>query len=32
MLVFAEHTNRLDVLADLQTKIQSLASLSTARR
>jgi hypothetical protein len=25
MLVFAEHTNRLDVLADLQTKIQSLA-------
>lgn len=25
MLVFAEHTNKLDVLADLQTKIQSLA-------
>jgi hypothetical protein len=25
MLVFAEHTNKLDVLADLQTKTQSLA-------
>jgi hypothetical protein len=25
MLVFAEHTNRLDILADLQTKIQGLA-------
>jgi hypothetical protein len=25
MLVFAEHTNKLDILADLQTKIQSLA-------
>ncbi|WP_124681768.1 hypothetical protein [Candidatus Viridilinea mediisalina] len=25
MLVFAEHTNKLDVLADLQTKIQQLA-------
>jgi hypothetical protein len=25
MLVFAEHTNKLDILADLQTKIQQLA-------